>query len=187
MNQYFLPKQVAAHLNHLVYLQRRRVLIRVTVGMTMNQKKMIKKKKMTTMMTMQKLNFLLKWENIKNLNIFDFISRIMNNQEINKIQNLMTRYHIENTEENFERLKLLIKQKETLLYSEVFDLADNCRIIKKTSKNIIIEIDSEEYGDLLDDINKHLFIKKINQRRSEQKIGLEYVQGNLFITLVIDA
>lgn len=115
MNQYFLLKQVAAHLNHLVYLQRRRVLIRMTVGMTMNRKKMIKKKKMTTMMAMQKLNFLLKLENMKNLNIFDFISRIMNNQEINKIQNLMTRYHIENTEENFERLKLLIKQKNFIV------------------------------------------------------------------------
>lgn len=73
------------------------------------------------------------------------------------------------------------------MYSEIFNLIDNCQIIEKNSKNIIIEIDSEEYGDLLDDINKHLFIKKINQRRSEQKIGLEYVQGNLFITLVIDA
>ena len=75
----------------------------------------MKKKKMTTMMAMQKLNFLLKWENMKNLNIFDFISRIMNNQEINKIQNLMTGYHIENTEENFERLKLLIKQKNFIV------------------------------------------------------------------------
>lgn len=73
------------------------------------------------------------------------------------------------------------------MYSEVFDLIDNCRIIKKTSKNIIIEIDSEEYRDLLDDVNKHLFIKKVNQRRSEQKIGHGYVQENLFITLVIDA
>lgn len=52
---------------------------------------------------------------MKNLNIFDFISRIMNNQEINKIQNLMTRYHIENSEENFERLKLLIKQKNFIV------------------------------------------------------------------------
>ena len=58
---------------------------------------------MTKMMTMQKLNFLLKWANIKNLNIFNFIFRIINNQEINKTHNLMTRYHIENTEENFER------------------------------------------------------------------------------------
>ena len=57
------------------------------------------------------------------------------------------------------------------MYSEIFDLTDNCRIIKKTSKYIIIENDSEEYGDLLDDTDKHFFIKKINQRRSEQKIG----------------
>lgn len=60
VNQYFLLKQVAAHLSHLVYLQCRCVLIRMMVGMTMNRKKMIKKKKMTTMMMMQKLNFLLK-------------------------------------------------------------------------------------------------------------------------------
>ena len=36
VNQYFLLKQVAAHLNHLVYLQCRRVLIRMMVGMTMS-------------------------------------------------------------------------------------------------------------------------------------------------------
>ena len=116
----------------------------------MNRKKMIKKKKMTKMMTMQKLNFLLKWANIKNLNIFNFIFRIINNQEINKTHNLMTRYHIENTEENFERLKLLIKQNYC---TKIFDLIHNCRIIKKTSKNIIIEIDSEEYTYLLTDLN----------------------------------
>ena len=116
----------------------------------MNRKKMIKKKKMTKMMTMQKLNFLLKWANIKNVNIFNFIFRIINNQEINKTHNLMTRYHIENTEENFERLKLLMKQNYC---TKIFDLIHNRRIIKKTSKNIIIEIDSEEYTYLLTDLN----------------------------------
>ena len=67
------------------------------------------------MRMMQKLNFLLKWENIKNSNIFDFIFRFMNNQEINKIHNLMTRCHIENTEENFGRLKVPIKQRKSIV------------------------------------------------------------------------
>lgn len=39
------------------------------------------------------------------------------------------------------------------MYSKIFGLIDNCRRIKKTSKNITIEIDSEEYGDLMTSIN----------------------------------
>ena len=55
------------------------------------------------------------------------------------------------------------------MYSEIFNLIDNCQIIEKNSKNIIIEIDSEEYSDLITDINKRFLIKKINQRRNEKK------------------
>lgn len=42
----------------------------------------------------------------------------------------------------------------------MFDLIDNCGIIEKSSKNIIVEIDSEQYGELLKGINKHFSIKK---------------------------
>lgn len=68
-------------------------------------------------------------------------------------------------------------------------MIDNCQIIEKNSKNIIIEIDSEEYSDLITDINKRFLIKKINQRRNEKKkkIGHGYELGNLFITLIIYA
>lgn len=78
LNQNFLLRVVAAHhnqllLNHLVYCQHKPVLIKMTVGMTTNQKKMIKKEMMTKMM--EKLNFLLKLVNIKNLNFFNFLFR----------------------------------------------------------------------------------------------------------------
>ena len=36
----------------------------------------------------------------------------MNNQEINQIHNLISKYYIENTKRNFERLKLVLKQKK---------------------------------------------------------------------------
>ena len=39
----------------------------------------------------------------------------MNNQEINQISNLISRYHIENTKQNLERLKIVLKQKENYI------------------------------------------------------------------------
>ena len=67
-------------------------------------------------------------------------------------------------------------------------MIDNCQIIEKNSKNIIIEIDSEEYSDLITDINKRFLIKKKNKQRTKKKkkkkIGHGYELGNLFITLI---
>ena len=78
------------------------------------------------------------------------------------------------------------------MYSEIFNLIDNCQIIEKNSKNIIIEIDSEEYSDLITDINKLFFIKKNKskkqrKKKKKKKIGHGYELGNLFITLIIYA
>ena len=97
----------------------------------------------------------------------------MNNQDINKICNLISRYYIEDMEENFEKIKLVIKQKKFILHSEIFDFVNNCRTIAKTFKKVITEIDSEEYSDLLKDINKNFFIKKLNQRAEKKKLDTD--------------
>ena len=71
----------------------------------------------------------------------------MNNQEINKIHNLVTRYHIENTKENFERLKLLIKQKKNyctvkflvwLIIAEELKKLPKILLLKLIQRNMVI-------------------------------------------------
>ena len=64
-------------------------------------------------------------------------------------------------------------------------LIENCRIIEKSNKGIIIEIDSEENNDLLIDLTNKFFITRFSQRRVENKVGHGYVIGNLFTTLMI--
>ena len=65
-------------------------------------------------------------------------------------------------------------------------MIETCRIIESRARSIIIEIDAENNNKFSDDISKKYFIKKISQRRIEEKIGHRYVFGNLFITLKID-
>ena len=65
-------------------------------------------------------------------------------------------------------------------------MIDSCRIIKSESKLIIIEFDTENNHELIDDLSKKNFMKKINQRRAEKKIGHGYVSGNLCATFKID-
>ena len=50
----------------------------------------------------------------------------------------------------------------------------------------MIEIDTENNHELIDDLSKKIFMKKINQRRAEKKIGHGYVSGNLCATFKID-
>ena len=49
-------------------------------------------------------------------------------------------------------------------------MIETCRIIESKSRSIIIEIDAENNGKLLDNISKKYFIKKISQRRIEKKL-----------------
>ena len=72
-----------------------------------------------------------------------------------------------------------------MIYGEIFKLIETCRIIESRARSIIIEIDAEN-NKFSDDISKKYFIKKISQRRIEEKIGHRYDFGNLFITLKID-
>ena len=98
----------------------------------------------------------------------------------------LSRYNLDESKENFNILKKVIKKKEYSIYEEIFKLIETRRIIELKSRSIIIETDAENNSKLLDDISKKYFIKEISQRRVEKKIGHGYVLGNLFITLKID-
>ena len=56
-----------------------------------------------------------------------------------------------------------------MIYDDIFKLIKTCKIIESKSRSIIIEIDAENNGKLLDDISKKCFIKKISQRIMEKK------------------
>ena len=88
--------------------------------------------------------------------------------EHNRIKNYLSRYDLEDTEENFNTLKKVIQKKEYLIYQEIFKLMETCRIIELKSNSITIEIDAENNKKLLDDINKKYFIKRIVQREVEK-------------------
>ena len=88
----------------------------------------------------------------------------------NQIRNYISRYNLDETEENFNILKKVIQKKEYLIYEEIFKLIETCRTIESKSRSIIIEIDAENNGKLLDDISKIYSIKKISQKRIEKKL-----------------
>ena len=88
----------------------------------------------------------------------------------NQIRNYISRYNLDETEENFNILKKVIQKKEYLIYEETFKWIETCRIIESKSRSIIIEIDAENNGKLLDDISKIYSIKKISEKRIEKKL-----------------
>ena len=71
----------------------------------------------------------------------------------------MYRYGIEKNSENFNKLTMVINQKEYVIYKEIFTLLENCRIATENSHSVTIEICSEEYRYLFEDISK----KKIDK------------------------
>ena len=103
----------------------------------------------------------------------------------NRIDNYFDWYKIEKNKENFEKIKKVIDLSQCHIYVEILDFIKSCEIIKNVNHGLIIEIDSEENKDLLDDLVNKFFIKRLGQRRVEEKIGHGYEVGNLFIKLLI--
>ena len=58
-------------------------------------------------------------------------------------------------------------------------------IIEEDSTGITVEICLGEHRELLEDLTKSFFIKKIRPRRVEEKIGYAYFVGNPFLTIKI--
>ena len=90
----------------------------------------------------------------------------------------MYRYGIEDNLDNFEKLANQINKKEYYMYRQILLLLENYKIVEENSSVLKIEICSEEYRHLLDDISKTFLIKVVKRR----KVGFS---GNIFFTIVI--
>ena len=97
--------------------------------------------------------------------IFQLTTEKMEDVQKNQISNIMYQYGIENNAENFNKLAMVINQKEYYIQKGFFILLENCRIVTENSYSITIEICSEEYRHLLEDISKKKFIKIIKRSR----------------------
>ena len=108
---------------------------------------------------------------MKNLNITGLFSTFsdIDNVSENKIHNYFYQYRIKETKENFEKLANVINKNKYLIYEQIFNLIENCRIINDDNYGLIIEIDSEENKHLLDNLKKIFFTRKLGQRRAEKK------------------
>ena len=82
--------------------------------------------------------------------------------KINKINNYLIRYGIENNENNFKKLEEVISKHEYYHYKRILYMIDNCMVINKDSTGILIEIDLWEHNTLLEDLIKKFFTKKIS-------------------------
>ena len=56
---------------------------------------------------------------------------------------------------------------------QVFNLIENCHIIKNDNYGLIIEIDFEESKHLLNDVTKIFFTRKLEQKRVERKLDTD--------------
>ena len=92
---------------------------------------------------------------------------------------------IENTEENFEKLREVTKERNFIIYRRILYMIDNCQVIEEGSTGITIEFDLFEHRKLLEDLTNSVFTKKISIRKVEKKIGHAYFVGNPFLTIKI--
>ena len=83
----------------------------------------------------------------------------MDNLTKNRISNIMYRYGIEENMNNFNKIAEHINGKQIDLYKVIFSILENCIIVDENAHSLKIEICSEEYRHLLDDISKTFFFK----------------------------
>ena len=65
----------------------------------------------------------------------------MNHVNTNRINNFLYMYSIENTEENFKRLREVIEERNFIIYQKILCKINNCQIIEEDSAGITVEID----------------------------------------------
>ena len=102
----------------------------------------------------------------------------MDNLTKNQISNVMYRYGIEENMNNFNKIAEHINGKQIDLYKVIFSILENCIIVDENAHSLKIEICSEEYRHLLDDISKTFFFKIKRRRRVD-------FTSNLFFTILI--
>ena len=93
----------------------------------------------------------------------------MNDVNKNRINNYLYCYSIENNEENCNKLAEVITKKEYSVYRKILYVIDNCRVVQEDSGSITVEIDLLEHYNLLEDITRKFFTKKISTRKFEKK------------------
>ena len=74
-------------------------------------------------------------------------------------------YGIKNTEENFEKLREVIKEINFIIYHRILHMTDNCRVIEEDSTGITIETHLFEHRKLLEDLTSSFFTTKISTRK----------------------
>ena len=67
--------------------------------------------------------------------------------------------------DNFNKIAEHINGKQIDLYKVIFSILENCIIVNENTHSLKIEICSEEYRHLLDDISKTFFFKITKRRR----------------------
>ena len=65
----------------------------------------------------------------------------MDNVSINRVNNILYRYSIENNEKNFQKLARVINKRDYYIYNQILYKIDNCRIVSEDSSGITVEID----------------------------------------------
>ena len=85
----------------------------------------------------------------------------MNHVNTKRINNYIYRYCIKDTKENFNKIMEVITQREFYVYHNILYMIDNCCIIEEDSTGITVEICLEEHRELLKDLTKSFFTKKI--------------------------
>ena len=83
----------------------------------------------------------------------------MNNVTKIRIHNIMYRYSIKENMDNFNKIVEHINGKQIALYKVIFSILENCIIVHENAHSLKIEICSEEYRHLLEDISKTFFFK----------------------------
>ena len=84
----------------------------------------------------------------------------MEHVDRNRIHNFIYRYGIQDTEENFNKIGELIKQRNFHIFWKILYIVDNCRIIEEDSAGITTETDLVEHRTLLEDLTKSFSTKK---------------------------
>ena len=102
----------------------------------------------------------------------------MDNINKNRISNIMYQYGITENMDNFNKIAEHINGKQIDLYKVIFSILENCIIVDENAHSLKIEICSEEYRHLLDNLRK-TFLFKIKKRRRVD------FTSNLFFTILI--
>ena len=102
----------------------------------------------------------------------------MDNLTKTRISNIMYKYGIKENMDGFNKIAEQINGKQIDWYKVIFSILENCIIVDENAHSLKIEIYSEEYRHLLDDISKTFFFKITRRRRVD-------FTSNLFFTILI--